>query len=50
MTDRPAFYFGLFFMVVGTQFFLAGFIGELISQGHNDRVVYQVDKELNIEK
>ena len=26
MTDRPVFYFGLFFMVIGTQLFLAGFV------------------------
>jgi glycosyltransferase involved in cell wall biosynthesis len=50
MTDRPAFYFGILVMILGTQFFLAGFIGELISQGNNDRVVYQVDKEVNIGK
>jgi len=47
MTDRPAFYFGLLFMVLGTQFFLAGFISELISQGNNDKLHYQVDKHVN---
>ncbi|HTA83517.1 MAG TPA: glycosyltransferase family 2 protein [Bacteroidia bacterium] len=50
MTDRPAFYFGILVMILGTQFFLAGFIGELISQGNNDRVVYQVDKHVNEDK
>jgi glycosyltransferase involved in cell wall biosynthesis len=50
MTDRPAFYFGILAMILGTQFFLAGFIGELISQGNNDRVVYQVDKHVNEDK
>ena len=48
MTDRPAFYFGILFMILGTQFFLAGFLGELISQGNNDKIAYQVDKELNV--
>jgi glycosyltransferase involved in cell wall biosynthesis len=48
MTDRPAFYFGLLFMILGTQFFLAGFLGELISQGNNDKIAYQVDKEFNV--
>ncbi|HSY77886.1 MAG TPA: glycosyltransferase family 2 protein [Bacteroidia bacterium] len=50
MTDRPAFYFGILFMILGTQFFLAGFLGELISQGNNDRVKYQVEKEINLGK
>ncbi len=49
MTDRPAFYFGILFMILGTQFFLAGFISELISQGNNDRANYQVDKHVNAE-
>jgi len=48
MTDRPIFYFGLLAMVLGTQFFLAGFLGELVSQGNNDRISYQVDKTVNI--
>lgn len=46
MTDRPAFYFGILFMILGTQFFLAGFLGELISQGNNDKVKYQVELEV----
>ena len=46
MTDRPIFYFGLFFMVVGTQMFLAGFIGELISRNGHDRNNYQVRERL----
>ena len=50
MTDRPAFYFGILFMILGTQFFLAGFLGELISQGNNDKIAYQVDKEMNLDK
>jgi hypothetical protein len=46
MTDRPLFYFGLFFMVVGTQLFLAGFLGELISRGSADRNQYQVKERI----
>jgi len=42
MTERPLFFFGLFFMVLGTQLFLAGFLGELISRGSSDRNHYQV--------
>lgn len=32
MTERPLFYFGLLAMMVGSQLFLAGFLGELISR------------------
>jgi glycosyltransferase involved in cell wall biosynthesis len=46
MTDRPLFYFGLFFMVLGTQLFLAGFLGELISRGSADRNQYQVKDKI----
>jgi glycosyltransferase involved in cell wall biosynthesis len=48
MTDRPIFYFGLLAMVLGTQFFLAGFLAELVSQGNNERSSYQVDTTVNL--
>lgn len=47
MTDRPIFYFGILAMILGTQFFLAGFLGELISQSSNNKTVYQVAKTVN---
>jgi hypothetical protein len=47
MTDRPIFYFGILAMILGTQFFLAGFLGELISQGNDNKTVYQVAKTVN---
>jgi len=46
MTERPLFFFGLLFMVVGTQLFLAGFLGELISRGSADRNNYQVKERI----
>ncbi len=39
MTERPLFYFGMLAMILGTQLFLAGFLGEMISRsapGRND--------------
>ncbi len=42
MTDRPLFYLGLVAMIVGSQLFLAGFIGELISRSSaskNDYII-----------
>ena len=44
MTDRPLFYFGLLAMVLGTQLFLAGFLGELISRSASDRNHYLIEK------
>ena len=47
MTDRPLFYFGLLAMVIGTQLFVAGFLGELIARNSEDRNSYQVAEILN---
>ena len=33
-------------MLLGTQLFLAGFIGELISRNANSRNSYQIEEEL----
>lgn len=46
MTDRPLFYFGLLAMVLGTQLFLAGFLGELIARNSGDRNRYQIEKRI----
>ena len=45
MTERPLFYLGLLAMVMGTQLFLAGFIGELISRSSSDRNHYLVEED-----
>jgi len=44
MTERPLFFFGLLSMIMGTQLFVAGFLGELISRNAYDRNNYQIDK------
>lgn len=46
MTERPLFYLGLLAMVLGTQLFLAGFLGELISRSSSDRNHYLVEEEI----
>jgi len=43
ITNRPLFYIALTIMVMGTQLFLAGFIGELVSRNANDRNSYNID-------
>ncbi len=44
MTARPLFYFGLLSMVLGTQLFLAGFLGELISRNSSERNIYLIEQ------
>lgn len=44
VTDSPYFYLSLTAMIIGTQLFLAGFLGELISRNASGRNNYQIDK------
>lgn len=46
VTDSPYFYLSLTMMVLGTQLFLAGFIGELIARNAPERNNYKIEKEL----
>jgi glycosyltransferase involved in cell wall biosynthesis len=46
MTDRPIFYIGLVMMVIGTQLFLAGFVGELVTRNSSERNHYLVEKKI----
>ena len=45
VTDSPYFYLALTAMILGTQLFLSGFLGELISRNSSERNTYQIDKE-----
>ncbi len=44
VTDSPYFYIALTMMIIGTQLFLAGFIGDLISRNSQGRNDYQIEK------
>ena len=46
VTESPYFYLALTSMIIGTQLFLAGFIGELIARNSMERNKYQIDKEI----
>lgn len=46
VTDNPWFYIALATMIIGTQMFLAGFIGELIGRSAADRNEYLIREEL----
>ncbi len=50
VTDQPLFYLALISMVIGTQLFLAGFLGELIARNSPNRNSYLIEKELNIQQ
>ena len=42
MTERPIFYFSLLCMIIGSQFFLTGFLGEMMirkRKNHNDSII-----------
>lgn len=46
VTDSPYFYISLTTMILGTQLFLAGFIGELISRNSAGRNDYKIETEI----
>ncbi|MBQ0061895.1 MAG: glycosyltransferase [Bacteroidales bacterium] len=46
VTENPWFYIALTTMILGSQFFLAGFLGELISRNSTERNNYQIEKEI----
>ena len=45
MTDRPIFYLSLLCMIIGSQLFLAGFIGEMVvrkKKNQNDSMIEKI--------
>jgi glycosyltransferase involved in cell wall biosynthesis len=46
VTDSPYFYIALACMVMGTQLFLTGFLGELVSRTSQERNSYHIDKKI----
>ncbi len=46
VTDSPYFFLSITAMIIGTQLFLAGFLGEIISRNSSDRNKYNIEKEL----
>ena len=47
MTQRPLFFIALVTMIIGSQLFLAGFLGELISRNGPERNHYLVEDKIN---
>ena len=50
VTDSPYFYISLTMMMIGTQLFLAGFLGDLISRNSAGRNDYQVETTIRCGK
>ncbi len=46
VTDSPYFYISLTMMIIGTQLFLAGFVGDLISRSSSTRNDYQIEEAI----
>lgn len=46
VTNTPYFYLALTAMILGTQMFLSGFVGELVSRSSQDRNNYQIAETL----
>ncbi|MCO4815373.1 MAG: glycosyltransferase family 2 protein [Flavobacteriales bacterium] len=49
IADRTEFYVALVAMILGTQFFLAGFLAELIGRSSSQRNVYLVEKTIDVD-
>ncbi len=47
ITQRPQFYIALSTMIIGTQFFVAGFLGEIILRTKEDKKRYSIKDDLN---
>ena len=43
VTDSPYFYIALTSMIIGAQFFMGGFLGELVSRSSSERNKYQIE-------
>lgn len=48
VTESPYFYIALACMIIGTQLFVAGFLGELISRSSESRNHYHIREKLNL--
>ena len=46
VTDSPYFYISLTMMILGTQLFMTGFIGDLVSRSSANRNDYQIEKTI----
>ncbi|MGB5370128.1 MAG: glycosyltransferase family 2 protein [Flavobacteriaceae bacterium] len=48
ITDRPQFFIALTAMIIGTQLFLAGFLGEILIRSRKNETRFTIAEELNL--
>ncbi|GAB1856547.1 glycosyltransferase family 2 protein [Flavobacteriaceae bacterium MHTCC 0001] len=48
ITQRPQFFIALSNMIIGSQFFIAGFLGEIILRNRTDKKRYLIKSEINL--
>lgn len=48
LTDRPQFFISLTAMIIGTQLFLAGFLGEIMVRSRKNESRYTISEEINL--
>ena len=48
VTDTPYFYLAMLAMILGTQFFITGFLGELLSRSSQERNKYQIQTQIRL--
>jgi glycosyltransferase involved in cell wall biosynthesis len=48
LTARPLFFFAIMIMIIGSQLFLAGFIGELIARNSPERNSYLIEEKAGL--
>ena len=49
LTQRPLFFFAIMIMIIGSQLFLTGFVGELIARNAPGRNSYLVEKRIGVD-
>ena len=49
ITERPQFFIALTAMIIGTQLFLAGFLGEILIRSRKNESRYIISEEMNLE-
>ena len=48
ITNNPWFYIAMVAMILGTQLFLAGFLGELVLRSKREQNRYTIEKKINL--
>jgi len=48
ITQRPQFYISLVTMIIGSKFFVAGFLGEMILRSQRNKERYKIKDDVNL--